>query len=401
LKTDLGDLGLGTDEDLQPLLEDLSRRGYVFSCEQGFLPGKPALTMAQVMGRIFPKMMGTGFLAYLVQTIDEVSSGRKELEAAAIQFDQTLKMQGVPLKRGSEPQVPRKVAEAPPLAGAIRERSLPKGPHTPGPTPLSHPREQGRVRVLGSSVDSLVFETRRTVTVVPPSPQPPPSADVREEEHEFPETLQTQDTDIGSHPGDGRQEGPLEASSDAATEPPAQTDEATCLEELSPQAEPSSPPLPPLEPTAAADDPYEPLPECTVPEEASLEKEISRFEEELAAQCPLCKTSTVLQRHTPAGRTYYQCGNRECSFVSWGRPYHVPCPRCQNPFMVEVPEIAERRLLRCPRATCRYTRTLSSPSGEEAVRDLSSGQGLPPAGDRRVEGARRRVVRRRVVRKKK
>ena len=75
--------------------------------------------------------------------------------------------------------------------------------------------------MLGSSVDSLVFETRQAVTVVPPSPQPPPSVDVREEEHEPPETLQAQDTDVGSHPGDGRQEGHLEASSDAATEPPA------------------------------------------------------------------------------------------------------------------------------------------------------------------------------------
>jgi hypothetical protein len=350
---------------------------------------------------MFPKMMGAGFLAYLVQTIDEVSTGRKELEAAAIQFDQTLKMQGVPLKRKSEPAVPKKIPEAPSPAGTTLEKSLPRGLHTPTPTAVNIPREPGRVRVLGSSVDSLVFETRQAETVMPPLPQPPPSADVRQEE-EISKALEMQDTDPGGHPSDERQEEPLNNSGDATPEPPTRTDETAGLVTPPPTAESSSSPPPPPEPGsfAAADDPYEPLPECPVTEEDSLEKEISRFEEELAAQCPLCKTSTVHQRQTPAGRTYYQCDNRECSFVSWGRPYHLPCPRCQNPFMVEVPESGERRLLRCPRATCRYTRALPSPSGSEPLMgNPSSGQGLPPAGDGRVERARRRLVRRRVVRK--
>lgn len=404
LKVELGDLGLDRDEELQPLLEDLTRRGYVLAEDNRLFPGKPAATMAQVLGRVFPKMSGAAFLAYLVQTIDEVSTGRKALEAAAVQFDQTLKMQGVPLKRRSEQPAQKKVDESHGPSRGAREDSPPRVLHG-SPVPRTYGRrEEGRVRVLGSSVDSLVFEVREAQTVGPPSPEPPPCHEIREET-EVRESLEEQDIATGPSPVDDEPEQPSEPLNDAAPEPSGQTSEETGPEAPLSMAESSSDllPAPDPEPPALVEEPPEPVPECTVVEEEedSLEKKISGFEEELAAQCPLCSTSTVRSRKTPAGRTYYQCSNRQCSFVSWGRPHHVPCPRCKNAFMVEVPETEGRQLLRCPRATCRYTRALSSPARELPAEDLSSKQGPPLGGDRRVEAPRRRVVRRRVVRKKK
>ncbi|MEW6669738.1 MAG: hypothetical protein AB1512_31400 [Thermodesulfobacteriota bacterium] len=403
LKAGLGDIGLSRDEDLQPLLEELIRKGYAFAYDNKFFPGKPAFTMAQVLGRLFPKMMGAAFLGYIVQSIDEVSTGRKDLEAAALQFDQTLKMQGVPLKRGAEQPAPPKTVEGHGRPKDTGVDSPPRAACRPRAPKIHVKREEGRVRVLGASVDSLVFEVRQAETLIPPSSEPSPGDGIREG-LEAGEALDEQDTGTGALPADrepAAAPGPL---SDVTPEPPVQTREEAGTDPSLPLAEslPSPPSDPEPEPAADPAEPQGQVPECTaVDDEDSLEKRIAWFEEELASQCPLCKTSAVRQRKTAAGRTYFQCGNPQCSFVSWGRPHHVSCPRCKNPFMVEVPEPGGRPLLRCPRATCRYIRALSSPAGDPPLQDLASGQGTAAGGDPGADAPRRRVVRRRVVRKKK
>jgi len=163
----------------------------------------------------------------------------------------------------------------------------------------------------------------------PSLPDPSPGREVREE-LEFRESPEELGTDTGSSPADEEPAEPPEPLSDVAPGPPVQADGETGMGAHLPMVESFSDPLPApdLEPPAIVEELPEPEPERTAVEEDedSLERKISSFEEELASQCPLCGTSTVHQQRTPAGRNYYQCSNRQCSFVSWGRPHHVPAP---------------------------------------------------------------------------
>ena len=95
---DLADIGLNSAEDFNTALKDITQRGYIdIGPDDRFIAGSPALRMAKFLDQALPGMPGMNLVAYLVQTTDEVLSGRKELEAAINQFDQTLEMHGVGL----------------------------------------------------------------------------------------------------------------------------------------------------------------------------------------------------------------------------------------------------------------------------------------------------------------
>lgn len=111
---ELAEFGLNPDEDLKASLQDLIQKGYIdASPDSSFSATKPAISMVRLVDRIFPKMPGANLVAYLVQTMDEVLSGRKELESAISQFDQTLQMQGVPLSKQKTPAKPEQAPAKP------------------------------------------------------------------------------------------------------------------------------------------------------------------------------------------------------------------------------------------------------------------------------------------------
>ena len=68
--------------------------------EQGVELTAKAVETVALYDAAFPGMPGLSFVAYLLQTIQEVSSGRKTLTAALGQVDRTLRLQGRP--RGPE-----------------------------------------------------------------------------------------------------------------------------------------------------------------------------------------------------------------------------------------------------------------------------------------------------------
>jgi len=144
-----------------------------------------------------------------------------------------------------------------------------------------------------------------------------------------------------------------------------------------------------------------------VPEEDSLEKaddiiekQIAALEEDLAMQCPMCKKGTIQSEETMTGKFYYKCSNKDCDFISWGKPYHIVCPQCQNPFLVETSNRDGKPILKCPRATCRYWQ---KPPGEitEEHQEKAASQAQGPDKLAAISRKpRKRVVRRRVVRRK-
>lgn len=400
--TEIGVNGVG---DTETLLRDMIEKGYVLEYEgKRIVAGKPAMSMAQVLERLFPKMPGMNLVAYVVQTIDEVTTGRKALEAALVQFDQTLKMQGVPLrqKHGSTAQAPPQVPAQAPSSPRPQESARKKLPRVPCPFETKS-EKPGGIRIIGSSTDSLHWEHRDVEVFPVPSPETL-SSPPRESEEGPTEELQS------CVPAAKAPSVPMETE-DAASSLSGTPMEFPLPEsppEFAEMTEEASSPGPtgqglPSPPEGRQVDEEMPPAECeespekdfavALPEEITedlIEREVFRFEEELAAQCPLCQKGKVHPQKTPTGKVYYRCENRECSFISWGKPYHQSCPRCGNPFLVEVTDGQGNRILRCPRATCRYRQTGLTETGDKPTVMQDPASATP----------RRRVVRRRVVRRK-
>ncbi|NVL90865.1 MAG: hypothetical protein HWN69_07735 [Desulfobacterales bacterium] len=117
--------------------------------------------------------------------------------------------------------------------------------------------------------------------------------------------------------------------------------------------------------------------------------------------CPLCQTGKVQEEQTIKGKYFYTCPNKGCVFVSWGKPHHIVCSQCNNPFLIESTDKNGKTILRCPRATCRHKEALPGETSDTPLQDLVS---MPedvkrsPAISRKP---RKRVVRRRRVRRRK
>jgi hypothetical protein len=130
------------------------------------------------------------------------------------------------------------------------------------------------------------------------------------------------------------------------------------------------------------------------PDDDVIESRISAFEENLSMQCPICKSGEIAAEQTIKKKTYFKCLNQACNFISWGKPYHKECPRCNNPFLIEQ-ERNGRTILTCPRSTCDYWQ--GDPEDKTADTDAQQPAPVKPGNSK----PRRRVVKRRVVRRKK
>ncbi len=96
---EFSEMGFELDQHMPKIAQDMIQKGYVYVEDDGRLtPEKPARSMTQLLDRALPGMAGMNFVAYFIQTLDEVKSERKDLGSAVSQFDQMLHMLGVPLK---------------------------------------------------------------------------------------------------------------------------------------------------------------------------------------------------------------------------------------------------------------------------------------------------------------
>jgi hypothetical protein len=92
---ELEEMGLDSHGTVQERVEEMIDKGYIGMESDGrFLAGKPTMDMAGLLDKAFPGMPGMNLVAYLIQTLDEALSGRKDPEFAVIQLDQTLKIHG-------------------------------------------------------------------------------------------------------------------------------------------------------------------------------------------------------------------------------------------------------------------------------------------------------------------
>ncbi len=449
---ELSEMGLASDMDTSGLLDEIIKKGYIELDQGGELsPNKPAISMAQLLDRVFPRMPGINLIATLAQTLDEAHSGSHDLESAVNRFDQILKMQGVSLKaeepfpkiEGEEKTTPPSITPYDRTAQPKRMRLSdiydlqPDRDFQPSSWPL--PRDSGSTPVQrhDGSEDKIA-------AVLPSFPQEgpdhatPPDAE-QPLNGQGPESLGVADGKRQGEDGapppvfDARDEASFPIHHDSSfegmlsrqTAPLSQIDglenaaacqersiEATSVntEVRSFSSDPSEQGLSseafgietrPERPetfTERQDVPFEPE---IAPEDEDIENRIAEFEGKLSLQCPICETGVLTENTTSTGKRFFKCTAVSCPFISWGKPFHITCPQCKNPFLIEVTGREGIAMLKCPRATCAHWQKhpfetekavdrTPSPSPKKLVR-VRKGSGRE----------KRKVVRRRVVRKRK
>ena len=77
----------------------------------------------------------------------------------------------------------------------------------------------------------------------------------------------------------------------------------------------------------------------------------------LGIACPKCEKGQIAERRSRKGKIFFGCSAYpDCDFVLWQRPVTEPCPKCAAPFLTERVMRGGRRVQRCWREGCDFSR---------------------------------------------
>jgi ssDNA-binding Zn-finger/Zn-ribbon topoisomerase 1 len=417
--------------------------------------------MARLIDMVFPKMPGMNLVAYFVQTMDEVTSKRKDLDSAISQFDQALQMQSVSLKKGAKQSEPSNVSVQSAKKKEANIHGLDKAPQNN--QKLSPEKELKTPTIFGNKSSDILTDHSRGSSIEPKvlsSEAYKGKINIRKVDFGTPKVkeveLDKKSSDERDHiedekPGtqikfEGTQPCEDAESTGSDTKMITSSEEPlkTVFDKLIPDEDTTSTSLVTLDSAFSDEDASHDLksteqdkhilddikdtslnaalPRKNIENEKEtiegdpktpheketfsinnddIEKRIMAFEEDLALECPLCKRSKVTVEDTTAGKSYYKCSNKECNFISWGKPYHIPCPKCNNPFLIEASNKVGKTILKCPRATCRYFKKPLLDIEDNHQESIESTSQKTSKITSISQKPRKRVVRRRVVRRKK
>jgi DNA topoisomerase IA/ssDNA-binding Zn-finger/Zn-ribbon topoisomerase 1 len=370
----LADFSISADPITLVLVDTLVKTGYAVISRQGLLkPADNTNKVISILNRAFPRMQGLNLAAYIEQTISEATGGRKELDFALKQFDQTLVLHGkilvkikIPPKLQPRLRASSTIIKHPaisqeervPLRPPVQEEALPEAEPKP-------------------AMDSLA---PLPVEIEQP-PQPPTTEPLPEE----PSPLESADTpEVGEDTAGNEPEIPAGAADETAW---ADDD----LKAIFAQALSDSPPAPEsadqpqakalidsesTEPLTTPDqerlcpvcgktmllkeDPFGAFWGCSGFPDCRYSKAMDQPGQGLA--CPLCGLA-LNRKQTPTGKNFYVCGSSDCQFMSWSRPHYLPCGLCDSPYLVEK-LVRGITTLRCPRAGCPYEQAMPGANPE-------------------------------------
>ena len=396
LFTELADFAVPAEANTIIMLQEMLDKGYLAIDIGGFFHlrengGKVIATLH----RAFPAMKGIILSAYFAQTVSELGSGRKSLDAALKQFDQNFVMHGVPLVRAPLPKAvtvrdtrSKNIIKSPDLAAPRPQTAESQAPPLPeeGVPAADEGREPETADdggAEGKTVDTASPVVEQ-IMAAPPEPEPPP--------------LPPQEGVAAAASEPAVESMPRAAEVDAAEEIPAATAAAAQPAEQAADsaklpaaaaAEKSEEAASPPADTVGADQPAtlgQPGKECPVCGRLLLQKS-DRFgsfwscsgypacrhteayeagQEKMDLLCPLCRKESLVVKPTPGGKELYVCPGAGCEFMAWSRPHALPCPSCGSPFLVEKKTVGGRLVLRCPRAGCSYYQPLTGAAGGDA-----------------------------------
>jgi len=436
LLEELTDIGLPLGDASRTAVENLSRMGFVSVDPEGiFVPRDSTPKLVAVLDNMFPGMPGLNLVAYTIQTMDEAISGRKDINQAISQFDQTLRSRGVPLseqkprsaavqqapagqKKKTDPEAKNRKQTYLKRLSEIRSKSnrgtadaVNISPFAPTGKPKvvslfpskSAPGSSGIEETASDKADKDASDNTQPVTVAPV-----PQTDETETD-KTPDSQEANDEPETATHDDISKEEPTETIADdirTADEtmvhaPDLSHDEASGDNspiEKGPE-EMYGEPITGNPPADAVDD------DERIAQESAISEKIEKFEETLAMSCPACRIGKVRAATTEKNKRYYVCENHECGFISWGKPYHYSCPICQNPFLIEYSGPDGVSGLRCPKATCHYRQHhLDNPNLPSILPEADTAPeaacAAQPQSSSTPKKKRKKLVRKRYVRRK-
>lgn len=461
LFVDLADFSIAPDPVNIFMIQGMINAGYLSLSKDGYInPGKNIVQVTGIVNRAFPRMQGINLSAYIEQTIAEAVSGRKDLDYAVKQFEQTLMIQGKSLVKAKLPsQLKPRTRASSSIIKQPDEEVVAGGREVPakggGPEAVSKPKvktgleEEAAVAAqeaqqpqqkeavsqppeagAAAALSAVAGQEDERATAVPDQLQvalEPDQAEaaemaaaeaedatgikerVAEEEVAVAETMEE-----SAFLAEDDEEWPDELKTifeEALREPPQEEAlPVAAREQMEPQEE------------VLATDEVHPCQVCGKPMllkkdrfgkywscsgfPACRHSESYQGGEAQSLACPLCSEGTIVNKRTPSGKTFYVCLNAECEFMAWSQPHYIPCQACDSPYLVEKKSMSGKMQLKCPRAGCDFSQPLVGGGGGES--DLSAprkkvrrvrrvAKGAAPASGS-VGGGKRKV---RVVRRKK
>ena len=397
---DLNDIGLEIDDDLMAAFETLVKLGYVgIDGSERYSALISTLALVKFIDNIFSGMPGLNLIAYIIQCIDEVIAGRKELKENLNNFEKTLVSRGVSISnqnlREEEKETIKKTAttfrvskESLAAAEELKKVNLQKLA-TLRSMAVRRSEEKGVRRA--SQIMDLFPKRGGTIETFRPefSPERDDRAVVREieekeeairkreealrkaEEAAFDlerrkKEIEEKEKAIQNAAFAAREaelalkEAEVKAALMAAKELEMAKREQELAEkealllkekELAASSHLEEPETVEAEGEETIDDDDD---DSEIESGPSIEEKIAAFEAELAMPCPLCSIGKIVSEVTDKGKTYFACTNPACKFVSWSKPYHFPCPLCKNPYLIETIGQDGFPGLKCPRAACLF-----------------------------------------------
>jgi len=381
-------------KDLDSQLEFMAEKNYIKQEDDGrYFALKPTISMAQLLDRIFPQMPGLNLIAYLGQVIDEVEAGRKDIESAKNQLNQMLEMQGVPLNQDDkeDKRANKKFRYLKETTPSIKEK--PQKARNIKPVNIFSQLEKRTLNISRekSSLATFYSDDHKTAEGT--------EKDSGDSHQELTSACNLEQPEYGGSENDMAPEVPMveeennHDTSDAADDNSSQdfinnekqTEHDICREKDITQEENQ------FENSGSYEGKLE------VIDDEDIAKKIAAFEEALGMQCPICHIGGIKSETTVKGKLYYHCTNKDCNFISWGKPYYIECPQCKNPFLVEATNTEGKGFLKCARAICHYWQHYPWEMGDDNEEQIQDPNEIK---EKKSKTKIRKVRRRRVVRRK-
>jgi hypothetical protein len=376
---DLTDIGLEVNDNLIASLQNLvNNKIFLTDAEDNYHPDILAHEVVSNLNRMFPGMPGMNLVAYIIQTIDEVTTGRKDFDEALVQFDKTLKSRGrslnfVHLRTNKKKAIETEEEKKKRIAQKVESKKISEELKKEYSAKLAQLRNE----ILSEKVAPEIVTHRKLaaeeVKIKEVSPRKVEEARLRAEQEKLEqekaelerleaerleneriasekaelERIEAEQLENERLKKEAEEKARLEAEEAKREQIRKEKEELELLRKEKQALEEQK--------LALERERQRELSEPPANKPLSVEEQIAAFEQELSLSCPLCETGKINTEKTDDNKEYYKCSESNCRFISWSKPFHFKCPVCSNPFLVEFFTPQGQQGLKCPRATCGFS----------------------------------------------
>jgi ssDNA-binding Zn-finger/Zn-ribbon topoisomerase 1 len=378
---DIENIGIGVDRTIFDTVSELFSLGFIIENNDEIKPSESAFKLVNFINSVFPGMPGINFIAYLVQTIDEVFSDRKSLAEGKETFYQTLKSRSLKKNRVSENVLKSLQNQTSSEKKGISSKALKERLSQLRKSRTSSDADMYKkvqVKSIFGSFDKEDDYQAEEVKAEEVKAEEVKAEEVKAEEVKAEEVkaeevkaeevkaeevkaeeVKAEEVKAEEVKAEEEKAEEVKAEEVKAEEEKAEEEKAEEVKAEEVKAEEVKAEEVKLEEVKLEEVKLEEVKLEEDSEEISLSEEeiakkISMFENELAMTCPVCNEGKIIESRTEKGKIFYECSNSLCHFISWAKPFHFSCPTCNNPFLVEEIFPDGSKGLKCPRATCDY-----------------------------------------------